>query len=91
MTITIELTPEEEVRLRERASHRGRDLREYVHDLIASDIAAPPRSDVDEALAPFRRQVETSGMTDDQIVEFFDEVREEVWQEKQATSPDRDS
>jgi len=34
------------------------------------------------ALAPFRRQVEESGMTDDELGDFFEEVREEVWQEK---------
>ena len=56
MTITIDLTPEEEVRLQERASQKGRDLRGYVHDLIARDIAALSRADVDEALAPFRHR-----------------------------------
>jgi hypothetical protein len=91
MTITIDLTPEEEVRLRARASQRGRDLGRYVHDLIAKDIRGPSSPEVDEALAPFRRQVEASGMTDDQLDEFFEEVREEIWREKQGSLSKRDS
>ena len=56
----------------------GRDVAEYVRLLIERDIEGP--SAVDQALAPFRRQVEESGMTDDELGEFFEEVREEVWQ-----------
>jgi hypothetical protein len=37
---------------------------------------------VEQALAPFRRQVEESGLTDDELGDFFEEVREEVWQDK---------
>ncbi len=90
MTITIDLTHDEEIRLRERASDRGRDLKEYVHDLISRDIRALPQGNLDEALAPFRHQVEATAMTDDQLAEFFEEVREEVWREKQGTLPGRD-
>ena len=43
--------------------------------LIARDIQG-----VDEALAPFRRQVEESGLSDADLGAFFEEVREEVWQ-----------
>jgi hypothetical protein len=39
---------------------------------------------VDEALAPFRRQVQESGLTDEELRAFFEEVREEVWRERQA-------
>ena len=51
-----------------------------MHLLIERDIQEP--SAVDQALAPFRREVEASGLTDDELRDFFDEVREEVWQEK---------
>jgi hypothetical protein len=36
----------------------------------------------DELLAPFRKQVEDSGMTDEQLEGFFEGVREEIWREK---------
>ncbi len=34
MTITIDLTPEQEARLRELAAQAGQTIEEYVHDLI---------------------------------------------------------
>jgi hypothetical protein len=80
MTITIRLSDDEQRRLAERAARDGRDLADYVHLLIARDIQEP--ASVDEALAPFRRQVEESGVTDDELGDFFEGVREEVWQEK---------
>jgi hypothetical protein len=80
MTITIQLSDEEQLKLAERAARNGHDLADYVHLLIERDIQEP--SAVDQALAPFRRQVEESGMTDDELGDFFEEVREEVWQEK---------
>jgi hypothetical protein len=47
--------------------------------IIERDIQRPA---VDHALAPFRRQLEESGISDDELGAFFEEVREEVWQEK---------
>jgi hypothetical protein len=81
MSFTINLTPEEESKLLERAALHGQDLIAYVHRLIERDI-----QDVDEALAPFRRQVEESGISDDELTAFFEEVREEVWQDKHGVS-----
>ena len=80
MTITIRLSEEEQRRLAERAARNGRDLAGYVHLLIERDIQEPAA--VDQALAPLRRQVEESGLTDDELGDFFEEVREEVWQDK---------
>jgi hypothetical protein len=84
---------EEQRRLSERAARNGRDVVAYVHLLIERDIQVPAA--VDQALAPFRRQVEASGMTDDELGDFFEEVRDEVWQEKRGRpskgSPDGDA
>jgi predicted DNA-binding protein len=80
MTITIRLSDEEQRRRAERAARNGRDLADYVHLLIERDIQETGA--VDQALAPFRRHVEQSGMTDDELGDFFEEVREEVWQDK---------
>jgi putative addiction module component (TIGR02574 family) len=80
MSITIRLSADEEKRLAERADRSGRDLTGYVHLLIERDIESP--SGADEALAPFRRQVEESGLSDDDLGDFFEEVRDEVWGEK---------
>lgn len=77
MNLTINLSPDEEKKLVERAARNGQDLTAYVHRLIERDIQI-----VDEALAPFRRQVQESGISEDGLDVFFEEVREEVWQEK---------
>ncbi len=80
MTITIRLSDEEQRMLAERAKRNGRDLADYIRLLIERDIKGPVA--VDEVLGPFRRQIEESGMTDDELGAFFEEVREEVWQDK---------
>jgi predicted DNA-binding protein len=87
MTITIRLSDEEQRRLAERAARNGRDLAGYVHLLIERDIQEPGAAN--QALAPFRREVEQSGMTDDELGDFFEEVREEVWQEKHGRPSQR--
>ena len=79
MNLTIKLSPDEEKKLGERAARNGQDLTAYVHQLIERDIQV-----VDEALAPFRRQVEESGISEEGLDVFFEEVREEVWQEKRG-------
>lgn len=80
MTITIRLSDEEQRHLTQRAARNGRDVADYVHLLIERDIRGTAAAD--EALAPFRRQVEEGGMTDDELGDFFEGVREEVWREK---------
>jgi hypothetical protein len=67
MTITVELGPEEETKLLERAAQSGQNVTAYVRNLIARDIQG-----VDEALAPFRRQVEESGLSDAELQVFFE-------------------
>jgi len=81
MNITISLSPDQEQRLIERAGQSGKDPVDYVRDLIDRDIHGPR---LDEVLAPFRRQVEASGMSNEELGAFFEEIRGEVWQEKQA-------
>ena len=51
---------------------------------VASAAALTPQASLpsDEALAPFRRQVAESGMSDVELREFFEEVRQEVYQDK---------
>jgi len=77
MSLTINLSPDQERRLLERAARNGQDVTAYVHRLIERDI-----EDAAEALAPFRRQVSESGISDDELNSFFEEVRDEVWQQK---------
>ena len=79
MTITIDLSPEQERRLAERAARAGQDVTGYVHHLIDRDIDA---ESLDAILAPVRRDFEQSGMTDDDLAALVEEVREDIWREK---------
>ena len=45
-----------------------------------------PRT-LDEILSPFRNQVAQSGMSDPQMDEFYDSLRDEVWQKGQDPKP----
>lgn len=86
VTITLRLSPEEERALAERAARDGKHPAEFIHEMIRSMLQVP--MSVDEALAPFRRQIEESGLSDDELEVFFEEVREDIWRDKQA-GPDQ--
>ena len=79
MTITIDLRPEQERRLAERAARAGQDVAAYIRHLIDRDI--DPES-LDAILAPVRRNFEQSGMTDDDLSVLVEEAREDIWREK---------
>jgi hypothetical protein len=63
-----------------------RESRDEVRKIMTLPAQGPdPPSEKrpsDEALAPFRRQVAQSGMSDDELRAFFEELREEVYREK---------
>ena len=81
MTLTISLPKDVGVALESKAKMSGRDSAEYVEDLVTKEVNRPS---IDEILAPFRRQVEESGITDDEFDDFVEEIREEIYQEKLA-------
>jgi plasmid stability protein len=82
MTITVDLPAETERKLRERAARAGQDVAALARELIQRGIEEKPT--LDEILAPLRREFEASGMTDDELAGLVEELREEVWQEKQG-------
>lgn len=79
MTLTINLPKEIGMALENKAKTRGTGLAEYVEDLVTKEAHSPS---IDEILAPFRRQVEESGITDDELDELFTEARKEVFKAK---------
>lgn len=82
MDITITIPPEMQDKLQQRAKDTGRDVAEYVEKLIEKDLSARPS--IEEILAPVRKQFEDSGMTEAELDALVEEVRDEIWQEKQA-------
>jgi plasmid stability protein len=104
MTITISLPTETEAKLRQRAAACGQTVEAYVRQLVEREVGSanggPAHQDPslrvaasrplpsDEALAPFRREVAESGISDEELRTFFEEVREEVYRVKDGPSSD---
>jgi plasmid stability protein len=83
VTVILSLPPEMEKKLHERAAASGQDVAAYVHDLITKELTSRA---VDDALALFRKQVEKSGITDEELNKFFEEARDEAWREKHGNA-----
>ena len=77
MTISIPL--EVKTALQKKASAIGKDVKIYVEDLLKTQVLRPS---IDEILAPFRKEVEASRISDDEFDEFVGEIREEIYREK---------
>jgi len=81
MTLSISLTPEVEARLKQRAAAEGKDPTAYATELVENAVSKPT---VDEILAQFRKQVAESGMSDQQLDGFHEDLRNETWNERQG-------
>ena len=84
MTITIRLPPEIEESVKSQANKEGKPLTDYVESLVEEGSRRRDRIDVlaeksfDEILAPFRRNVEQSGLSDEALDALFTEARNEA-------------
>ena len=88
MTITIALPAEVEIGLKSQAAKNGLPLEDYVTSLLQDAQKRRERIDAlankpfDEILAPFRAEVEGSGMSDDELDALFTQARREVARER---------
>ena len=80
MTVTLELEPEVESALEERARAEGCEVKDYLEKLVEKDINR--ERTFDEILAPFRDAVERSGISDEDQDALFREARNEVSKER---------
>ena len=84
MTITITLPPEIEESVKSQADKEGKPLEDYVESLIEEASRRRERIDLlaerslDEILAPFRRNVEDSGLSDEALEALFTQARKEA-------------
>jgi hypothetical protein len=84
MTITIDLPPDVEASVKTQAAKEGLSLEDYVMSLVQEGIKKRDRIDFlaeksfDEILAPFRRNVEDSGMSDEKLDDLFTRARKSV-------------
>ena len=81
--LQIPLPPDTEAKLRDRAKASGEEVSSFAVRLLRAALDAPS---VSELLAPFRRQVEESGITDAELDRLGEELRDEVWQERKSKS-----
>jgi hypothetical protein len=79
--LQIPLPPDTEELLRQRAKANGEDISAYAARLLKEALTTPS---VDELLAPFRKQIEESGTSDEEFDRLGEKLRQEVWQEQQA-------
>lgn len=83
MTLSIEIPAETRRRLEERAGRMGQTIEAVALELIARGVEEP-RS-IDSILAPFRREVEASGITDEELDDLFESEREAIHREKRRS------
>lgn len=85
-TVTLQLKPETELKLRERAIHAGQTLEAFLQQLAereAKNGTPTKQRTLDEILAPVRTGFIESGMSDDELDALLEEARDDVWQGKQ--------
>jgi hypothetical protein len=82
MTLVIELTPEEEMKLQQRAAESGQNPADYAKGLLARDLERP--QSLRDLFAPVREDIQASGVTEEELDALIEEAREEVYQEKLA-------
>ena len=84
MTITINLPSEVEESVKSQAAENGLPLENYVESLVEEGTRRRDRIDslaeksFDEILEPFRRSVEASGISDEELEVLFNKARQEA-------------
>jgi predicted transcriptional regulator len=82
MALTIDLPPDLEKTVRQQAAKKGQDVSAFVVQAVNEKLAK--MRSFDEVCAPLTQAITATGISDDELDRFFEEVREEVWQEKQS-------
>ena len=81
MTLSIDFSPQELTRLRERAAQAGKDLDAFIHDAAMATVDRPTLAQI---LAPVHEATVLSGVTVDEIDQMADRARAEVRRERHA-------
>lgn len=79
LAMKLRLSEKASEKLAQRAAESGQDLATVASRLLEEAVTRPT---VDEVLAPFRKQVAESGMSDEELDEFFEDVREKAYQDR---------
>jgi hypothetical protein len=71
MTLSLNISPDVEAKLRERAAASGEPADVYASKVLAEAVTAPT---IDELLAPVRQQVAASRMSEEELMGFGREL-----------------
>ena len=82
MSLTITLKPETEAKLKNLSNARGYAVDDFIEKLI-EDESNKLRT-IDEIFAPFRKNIEESGVSEEDLDALFLQARKEVYAEKKA-------
>ncbi len=75
MTLSLHIGPKLEAKLRERAARAGKDAEAFVLEAVEEKLRGPRT--LDEILAPIRKEVAESGMSDKALDELFESALQE--------------
>ena len=78
MSLIVTLPDELETRFRHLAAAAGKDAAVFAREVLEEKLRGPRT--LDELLAPYRKQVADSSMTDAELDAFHEELRNEAWQ-----------
>lgn len=81
-TVTLRLSDLAQARLAEQAARSGHDISAAVSDLVEHAVTRPS---IDEIMAPVRKQVAESGMSDEELDDFLQRELEAHRREKKAS------
>lgn len=81
MAMTLTMSPETQRKLVERANRAGQHVETVACELIERSLNSEPT--LDDILAPFRRQVAESGLSESELTAVFEEARDEVYRDQQ--------
>ena len=81
MVLKIPISDELEQTLKKRAAAAGKDAEQFAREAIEEKLRGPRT--LDDILAPFRDQVASGGLSDEQLDNLFNDARQKAWDDRQ--------
>jgi hypothetical protein len=81
VVLSLSISPEAEASLKAKADAAGLDIAAYASRTLERVAARPS---LDEVLKPLRAEFEESGMSEDELTEFLEEVKHESRAQQRA-------
>ena len=79
MMLSIDIAPQTEQRLRQQAEAAGKDVRQYVSEIV-TQLASKPA--LEEILAPLRKRFAESSISEEELIDDITEAQAEYRKQK---------